>query len=140
MMGLARTTPSPEATWILMAGDVAHHPGLLRPSTYVPLPAELEPLVPAALQGCARDAPFLALPKGEGTVHHDLEGVARTLEIVRALDGRDDVWVVLSHDASLDEGTGVRWLPEAANGWRAEGVKEKTRWRWLEKGNMAYRW
>ena len=124
-----------------MAGDAVHHPAMLRPSPHLPLPAALEPRVPAALRACARDAPFLALPKAEGSVHHDHAVAARTLEVVRALDAREDVWVVLSHDGSADgPGSGVRWLPEAANGWVVEGVKEKTRWRWLEKGNPACRW
>ena len=141
MLGLARTTPSPNATWILMAGDSAHHPAMLRPSAHVPLPPALEPLVPPALQACARNAPFLALPKKGGSVHHDHEQAARTLEVVRALDARDDVWVLVSHDGSLDvPDSGVRWLPETANAWAQEGLKEKTRWRWLEKGNPAYRW
>ena len=117
MLGLARTTPSPHASWILMAGDAAHHPAMLRPAPYLPLPGK------------------------EGSVHHDHERAARTHEVVRALDARDDVWVVLSHDGSVDVGdSGVRWMPEEANAWRAEGVKERTRWRWLEKGNPAYRW
>ncbi|EPT05047.1 hypothetical protein FOMPIDRAFT_1045711 [Fomitopsis schrenkii] len=140
MLGLARTSSSPDVTWLLMGGDAAHHPGLLRPSPLIPLPPALESHVPPALQACARDAPFLAFPKKEGSVHHDHEVAARTLEVVRALDARDDVWVVLSHDGSFDEGVGLRWLPEEANGWKAEGMKEKTRWRWLEKGNPAYRW
>ena len=124
-----------------MAGDAAHHPAMLRPSPHVPLPPGLEPRVPPALRACARDAPFLALPGKEGSVHHDHERAARTLEVVRALDARDDVWVVLSHDGSVDVGdSGVRWMPEEANAWRAEGVKERTRGRWLEKGNPACRW
>lgn len=139
MLGLARTTPSPAASWLLMAGDAGHHPGTIRPSAHVSLPPALEPRVPPALKACARDAPFLALPVGE-SVHHNLVEAAQTLEVVRALDARDDVWVILSHDGSFDKDAGVKWLPEEANEWRAEGLKEKTRWRWLEKGNPANRW
>lgn len=139
MLGLARTTPAPNATYILMAGDSAHHPGLLRPTQHIPLPPALEPLVPAALQACARDTPFLALPKKEVSIHHDHDTAARTLEVVRALDAREDVWVILSHDGSAD--AVIRCLPETANGWAEEGMKEKTMWQFLEaKENQSYRW
>ncbi|KAH9935468.1 uncharacterized protein B0H18DRAFT_1101223 [Fomitopsis serialis] len=146
MLGLARTTPSPSASWILMAGDAAHHPAMLRPSLHVPLPAALEPLVPAALRACARDTPFLAPADRAVAVHHDWDRARDTLEVVRALDARPDVWVILAHDGSLDadvKGVGegrVRWLPEEANAWKAEGVKEHLRWKYLEKGNQANRW
>ncbi|KZT72064.1 hypothetical protein DAEQUDRAFT_723223 [Daedalea quercina L-15889] len=142
MLGLARTTPSPNASWILMAGDTAHHPAMLRPSPHVPLPAPLEPLVPAALKGCARDAPFMAPPKPGGSIHHDHDVALATLQVVTALDARDDVWVLLSHDGSMDDDVGgrMRWMPEEANKWKEDGVKEYLRWKFLEKGNSVYRW
>jgi len=146
MLGLARTTPSPSASWILMAGDAAHHPAMLRPSPHVPLPAGLEPLVPAALRACAHDAPFLAPPDRAVAIHDDWDKARDTLEVVRALDARPDVWVILGHDGSMDadvKGVGegrMKWLPEEANAWKAEGVKEYLRWKYLEKGNRANRW
>lgn len=146
MLGLARTTPSPNASWILMAGDTAHHPGMLRPSPHVPLPASLEPLVPAALKACRRDAPFIAPPKPADSIHHNHDVAAATLNVVITLDARPDVWVILSHDGSMDNdvrGVGegrMRWMPEEANRWKEEGVKEHLRWKYLEKGNPAHRW
>lgn len=129
-----------------MAGDSVHHPALIRPSPYVPLPIALEPLVPAVLSACARDAPFLAPPERGVAIHHDYDAAIKTLEIVLALDARPDVWVLMSHDGSMDadvKGVGegrMRWLPEEANGWKAEGVKEYLRWKFLEKGNPANKW
>ncbi|KAH9935470.1 uncharacterized protein B0H18DRAFT_1207065 [Fomitopsis serialis] len=93
---------------------------MLRPSPHVPLPVELEPLVPASLRECARDAPFLAPADRAVAVHDDWEKTRDTLEVVIALDASPDVWM-------------------EANGWKTEGVKEVSRWKYLEKENKANR-
>ncbi|KAI0482556.1 beta-lactamase-like protein [Xylariaceae sp. FL0804] len=41
--GLARATPSPADSFVLMGGDAVHHGGELRPHPWHPLPAEVEP-------------------------------------------------------------------------------------------------
>ena len=47
-----------------------------------------------------------------------------------AFDGRDDVLVMIAHDAYM--GDVVRCFPDGkANGWKAEGWKEKGTWRFL---------
>jgi hypothetical protein len=139
MVGLARVTPSPHASFILFGGDAAHHPGMLRPSTHTPLPPHLHDARPPALHGCAPDAPALGLPGADG-VHADLPAAARTLAALQVLDAREEVWVLLSHDGSVDAPGVVRWFPEALDGWRDAGWKESTRWLFLESGNAANRW
>jgi hypothetical protein len=139
MLGLARVTSAPPS-FVLMAGDTCHHPGLLRPSAHVLLPSALHAALPAPLRASARDAPFLALPRGKASFHDDPSAAEATLGRVQALDGCADVLVLLSHDMSLDTGGVVRFFPDALNAWREEGVKEKTRWLFLEKGNPANRW
>jgi hypothetical protein len=142
MLGLARVTSAPPS-FVLMAGDTCHHPGMLRPSAHVPLPSSLHGALPAALRACARDVSFLALPlPGTDSIHADARGAAATLACVQALDARADVLVVLSHDRSVDAGApgGLRFFPDALDAWRAEGVKERMRWLFLEKGNAANRW
>lgn len=49
MLGLARTTPPPDASWILVAGEAAHHPAMRRPSDAVRT-SPARPRVPPALR------------------------------------------------------------------------------------------
>ncbi len=42
------------------------------------------------------------------------------------MDAQDHVFVVLTHDASL-EGE-MAFFPETINSWMEKGVKERTRW------------
>jgi hypothetical protein len=139
MVGLARVTSAPPS-FVVMAGDTCHHAGMLRPSAHVPLPASLHAALPAPLRGCAHAAPLLVLPQGKDSIHHDPPAAAASLGRLQALDAREDVLVVLSHDTSVDTGGVMRFFPDALNAWKEEGVKEKTRWLFLEKGNAANRW
>jgi hypothetical protein len=81
--------------------------------------------------------PFLALPD-ENEAYSDLKATRRTHEALQGLDARDDVFLLLSHDDSVDPY--VKWFPEEANGWQEEGWKAKSYWAFLEKGNPANRW
>lgn len=58
-------------------------------------------------------------------------GKAReTLEKLKAFDGRDDVMVVLAHDASfLDV---LDFFPRSINDWMAKGWDEQARWLFLQ--------
>jgi hypothetical protein len=141
MLGLARTTPS---TFILMGADAAHHPAMLRPSAFVPLPAHLGSSLPSALSACSHDAPFLNMPLPAHSIHHDHAAAVSVVEKLTALDGHPDVFVVLSHDGAVDpvdgkEG-GIEFLPRTANDWKAKGWKEAVHWKFLEKGNRVNRW
>jgi hypothetical protein len=141
MFGLARTTPS---TFILMGADAAHHPAILRPSTFIPLPTEMRSSVPQALSACPLDAPFLGMPSAAYSVHHDHAAAQVVVDKLIAFDGHPDVFVVLSHDGAMDpvdgkEG-GIEFFPKTANDWKAKGWKEAVHWRFLEKGNQANRW
>ena len=52
-----------------------------------------------------------------------------TLEKLRAFDGRDDVMVVLAHDASfLDV---LDFFPRSINDWMAKGWDDQARWLFL---------
>lgn len=128
-----------------MGADVAHHPAMLRPSPAHPIPASLEKNIPLSLIECARNAPFLAPPPKATSIHHDHDVAVQTLEKIIEFDAHPDVFVVLSHDVSMDGADGqgggeVPWFPEAINEWKEKGVKEAVRWKFLEKGNAAYRW
>jgi hypothetical protein len=105
----------------------------------------LKSKVPKPLSNCPCDWPFLAVPKKEESVHHDHDVAVGTYERLLEFDAHPDVFVVLSHDCSMDgkDGKGdgaVPWFPEVINGWKAKGVKEAVRWLYLEPGNQAFRW
>jgi hypothetical protein len=84
------------------------------------------------------------MPPKEQSAHHDTVRTLETLGAVIALDARPDVFIVLSHDSSMDpvdgkEG-GIEFFPEKANAWKEKGWKESMRWRFLENGNRVNRW
>ncbi|KAF2219784.1 hypothetical protein BDZ85DRAFT_243016 [Elsinoe ampelina] len=64
-------------------------------------------------------------------LQEDLVQAEETLEKLRAFDARDDVLVVLAHDASLLDVVDV--FPRKANGWRRKGWGEKGRWGFLRE-------
>jgi hypothetical protein len=136
MVGLARVTVSP-STFLLFGGDACHHVGMLRPSSFSPLPSSLEADLPSCLAECARDAPFLTLPGMHGA-YADLEASKRTLLALQALDARDDVLLLLSHDDSVNDT--IRWFPDGANEWKSDGWKERAYWAFLKVGNPSNRW
>lgn len=54
-----------------------------------------------------------------------------TLEKLKAFDGRDDVMVVLAHDASLLDV--LDFFPHSINDWMAKGWDEQARWLFLRE-------
>jgi hypothetical protein len=79
----------------------------------------------------------LTLPGMHGA-YADLEASKRTLLALQALDARDDVLLLLSHDDSVNDT--IRWFPDAANEWKSEGWKEKVYWAFLKEGSPSNRW
>jgi hypothetical protein len=127
-----------------MGSDAAHHPALLRPSPFIPLPESLITTIPSSLSSCAHNQPFLSMPLEKNTIHHDQAQARKVLDVLIALDARPDVFVVLSHDGSMDpigeNDGGIEFFPTTANEWMKKGWKERVYWKFLEKGNQAYRW
>ncbi|KAL4882672.1 beta-lactamase-like protein [Aspergillus karnatakaensis] len=134
---LTRVTSAPDS-FIFMGGDAAHHPGLIRPSAYLPIPKVISPspfkhgLAPS--QGVIRGIypaksltePFLKLARG---MFPDYEAAEDTLGKIQELDAQEDILVILPHDRSILGGLEV--FPGNANQWRTQGVKEKVRWAFL---------
>ncbi|KAL8876459.1 MAG: hypothetical protein Q9192_008861, partial [Flavoplaca navasiana] len=61
---------------------------------------------------------------------HDVRKAQDSVNKMSAFDGRDDVLVMIAHDAHVRDV--VTCFPNAkANGWKAEGWKEKGAWRFL---------
>jgi hypothetical protein len=138
---------SPWGTYILLAGDVAHHLALIRPTPADPLPDSVVRLLPASL--LATDAPPFEDPlvqpaKGNTSLNQDVVTAVASMEKLRRFDGRPDVWVILAHDASLRAWTGkpngIGLFPQALDAWKEKGWKDLTRFAFLEPGNDANLW
>ncbi|KAH8808512.1 beta-lactamase-like protein [Xylogone sp. PMI_703] len=143
LCGLARVTSSPDS-FIFMGGDAGHHGGQFRPSQYLPLPESISPnpldiksiqpcpgaLFEALLPDKNHEKPFFVIAHGEGTTAQDPDEAQRTVEKVIEADARNDILVVIAHDAHL---LGViDFFPKYADGFMEKGWVEKGRWLFLK--------
>ncbi|KAH0170966.1 hypothetical protein KCU67_g2391, partial [Aureobasidium melanogenum] len=105
MCGLARVSADPPR-FIFMGGDIAHHPGQIRPSSYRPLPVSRPSLRLAGsdeqvrTRGCGLEDPFHEPSPG---IHYDLKILQESLKAVRKFDGDDRILILLAHDSSVRE-------------------------------------
>ncbi|KAG8630139.1 hypothetical protein KVT40_001758 [Elsinoe batatas] len=104
--------------WLLECpGHTGHHLGALARTT--------------ADSFLLRDKPGVSFYDLAPLLQEDLAQAEETLEKMRAFDARDDVLVVLAHDASLLDVVDV--FPKMANGWREKGWGVKGRWGFLRE-------
>lgn len=134
---------------MLLAGDAAHHVGLLRPNREEPLPARVATTLPPFLQNAGAPAftdPFVLPAPANVSLHEFPVAAVTTLEKLQRFDAREDIWVVIAHDHSIvpaiANGTraGLELFPKEANGWYEKGWKELVRWSYLENGNPSNEW
>ena len=135
MCALARTTPD---SFVFLGADACHHPGVLRPTEYLPFPDS----VPASLLGaCPGDVlqglitsgaspctPFFTV--ADGPLFPDPEAAMETVEKIHELDALDQVFVILGHDRSLR--TRIPMFPEKVNDWKERKLRPETRWLFCE--------
>ncbi|KAK5135781.1 hypothetical protein LTR08_004607 [Meristemomyces frigidus] len=114
--GLCRTT---EDSWIFLGSDACHNVAQLRPRQFRPLPDS----VPASLLGS-----FYGLAPG---MHEDLAAAEETVGKLKAFDGREDVIVVIAHDATLLEV--LDFFPLDLNSWRLRAWSAEARWLFLKE-------
>ncbi|KAG9826520.1 UDP-glucoronosyl and UDP-glucosyl transferase, partial [Aureobasidium melanogenum] len=103
MCGLVRVSADPPR-FVFMGGDIAHHPGQIRPSSHRPLPVSRPSLrlvgsdknVKTSESGL--EEPFYEPSPG---VHHDLNILQESLGSVRKFDGDDRFLILLAHDSSV---------------------------------------
>lgn len=149
LCGLARTTSNPDS-FVLLGGDVCHYAGVLRPSNQLPLPSEVRPNpwghnLPPLCPGHA----FEELQKSRGrkkdqtlydpTFGHDVPLATRTVKKLQGLDCREDVFVVIAHDAVVRDT--VRFPPRApakhaATLFRIEGSWKDFRRPWTQNKEL----
>lgn len=139
LCALARTTAHPPS-FVFMGADSCHHPGILRPTDYIPLPRCIKPspfvsdtetmaACPGALlQQFTMDqspsTPFLAV--ANSIVFLDHEAATDTIRKIQELDAADDIFVLLAHDLSIQDR--IPLFPERINGWKAGNIAHETRW------------
>lgn len=120
LCALARLTSAPKPTFAFLGGDCAHHPGIFRPSPYLPLPCHLPYLPnpsthqPSSSPGQPVD-PFFRAQTG---VNADQRLAEQSVRAMQEFDAREDVLVCISHDASLLD-IGVEFYPATLNNWKA---------------------
>jgi len=141
LCGLARTTANP-ASFVFMGADACHHPGILRPTDYLPLPRSITPsplssthAADGSIIACPGSilqtlclnqnptVPFFEVPNS--VLFSDHDAAMETVRKIQELDATPAVLVVLAHDLSLRER--VPLFPEKVNDWRKLGLKENIR-------------
>lgn len=149
LCALARTTADPPS-YVFMGADACHHPGVLRPTEYLPLPHsvllsqfvdglvdsatiastnELVSACPGArLQlltpGQSPTAPFFTLAKGSLFPDHD--AAMNTVRKIQEFDAAENVFVLIAHDLSLRDK--IPLFPKTINLWKARRLRTGTRW------------
>lgn len=148
---LCRTHAS-DAAFIHLGGDSVHHAAEMRPTEYLPLPDDINPSPVPHLHAhsCAGDIFTHLLRNGSKTEHilehhdpfasaqgdkryalvYDEPALRDSVRKDEELDAHDNVFTLIAHDWTL-KGVIPEW-PQALNGWREEGWKEATRWKFLE--------
>jgi len=129
IMALARTSAD---KFVLLAGDVASHPGVIRPSPLRPLPES----IPLNSSESSRTTPFFELTS---YIMPDPVAGRTTLAALQAFDASEDVLVVLDHDKSLREPNALslaRWeeprSEHGSDGQYTANRKDATHWRFLD--------
>ena len=136
---LCRTT---EESWCLLGGDACHTIAQLRPNRFRPLPDS----VPACILGrtpppercsCAHISRLVQRTTGGSCydlaprMQEDQEKAEETVERLKAFDGRDDVMIVIAHDATLLDV--LDFFPQDVNDWKARGWTNQSRWLFLKE-------
>jgi glyoxylase-like metal-dependent hydrolase (beta-lactamase superfamily II) len=137
---LARVKSAPDS-FILMAGDGCLHGGQLRPSQCLPLPLAIPsqallltpdlPSYDSALKGLRAKGdmrtPFYSAARNG--VSYNADDANTTFRCLQEADGRDDIFIVFSHDDALLDI--VEFFPSTANDFMQKGWVKKSKWVFL---------
>lgn len=141
LCALARVTSavtgnSDDDSFVFMGADACHHPGVLRPTEYLPLP---ENITPSPLKRYPHTCPgdvlqHLQLHESPAEPFFTVSPIlfpdhAVALETVRKieeLDAADNIFIILAHDESIKDSLDL--FPARINAWKASGLRTQTRW------------
>jgi len=162
MYGLARTTPDPRSTFVLMGGDICHFAGDFRPTLSYPLPNHIpsgildsdttcfpipcpcslftdqHPVLlpsPSAQLANADTTPFYKVSTHPKSAYIDPPIAQESVNQLTNFDASPSVLVCIAHDGAL-----LQFLPTLnddpksdLNDWKLHGWKEKCHWGWLNE-------
>ncbi len=150
MCGLAKVTSSPKS-FILMGGDICHHPGQFRPSPHQPLPSIISPNPSIDTAYRHAPGPFLStfsltvIARGHSMLWQDQRMETRphlapmrwTLPYAncRELEALDEVLVVIAHDTSLL--SVIDFFPNYADDFLENGWARDSKWLFLKDFAVA---
>ena len=140
---LARTTSTTPTggspSFMLLAGDVCHHSGALRPSPQAPLPVSMGnncssgkfegEYLAKMLRRCGGGVKPFYQPS-PGGFNKDAWQMSATIRSVQLFDADPQCFVVLAHDRWLRDV--IDLFPQSANGWHGLGWADKSRWEFLK--------
>ncbi|KAJ7777214.1 beta-lactamase-like protein [Mycena metata] len=152
LTALARVTPT---SFISLGGDTFHHPGEARPrpdfQKMYPCPAHLLEETkssistdyfwsPKSRDGVfdlrSRAQQFLAPSDLPGAFIADAEQAEVSGDKLATFDADGDFFMIVSHDISLREE--IPYFPDSLNNWKANGLKERVVWNFVDKANPAF--
>ncbi|KAJ6581615.1 beta-lactamase-like protein [Mycena capillaripes] len=152
MSALARVTPT---SFISLGGDTFHNVGEARPRPQFqknfPCPAHLLEesrssistdyfWSPHSRDGVfdmlSRSQQLLAVSDLPDSFYADPVAAQISLEKLATFDADPDIFVVVSHDASLRES--IPYFPKSLNDWKASHLKERTVWNFVDEANPAF--
>lgn len=141
---LARTTAgskqASDDSFVLLAGDVCHHLGELRPHVGHPLPTSIP-------EFSSRNDSYKSFPEylnihpehssccpfyqpSPGGFNLDVNQMRETIRQVALLDADPRIFIMLAHDHWLL--SVIDMFPKEVNGWKNAGWAERSRWRFLQ--------
>ncbi|KAJ7255499.1 beta-lactamase-like protein [Mycena haematopus] len=152
MSALARVTPT---SFIALGGDIFHHVGEARPRPLFqqsfPCPAHLLEESKSAIstdyfwspfsrEGAfdlhSRSQQLLSISDLPDSFYADPTTAQVSLEKLATFDADPDIFVIVAHDLTLR--SHLPYYPAYLNDWKANGLKERTVWNFIDKTNPAF--
>ncbi|KIW17975.1 hypothetical protein PV08_05170 [Exophiala spinifera] len=143
---LVRTTSD---SFVLLAGDTCHMPGVMRPSKAMPMPDTLPefcifndnispPWLGSDYTCChrapqeAKSTPFFTVTLSEHSYYHNPVEAQASVEAVMEFDADPNILVIIAHDPTPR--SVCEFFPHGTlNGWRSKGWKTKMHWGFLNE-------
>lgn len=143
--GLVRTTPD---TFVFLGADMAHFPGLYRPTRYIPMPENLptetkldsrfsHPCPCSVFTAChakqdnAKTTPFYHVSQLKESWFEDAALAQDGVDGLAEFDASEDVFMAVAHDPALQEVVDV--FPAKMTDWKARGWARQSHWHFVNE-------